>query len=110
MLRSLQRDIGYTRGKDILERKDSILIDNWILVKMECLIKFQFLVRFCVGSFIIFVCTNDDSKVFRNTSPISRNINTIYSKMVSKIANIINIIKSECLFRPVLKIFSEIYS
>jgi hypothetical protein len=57
---------------------------------------------------MIFVCANDDSKILRNTFSISWNINIIYSKMVSKIANIVNIIKGECLFRSVLKVFSEV--
>jgi hypothetical protein len=111
MLRSLQRDIKYTRDRDILnilKRRDSIFIGNWISVKMKCFIKLQFLVRFCVGPFIIFVYADDDSKILRNTSFISRNINIICSKVVSEIANIVSIIKSECLFRPVLKVFSEI--
>jgi hypothetical protein len=108
MLRSLQRGVKYTRDRSILERRDSILVGNWILVGMECLIKFQFLVRFCVGLFMIFVCTDDDSKIFRNTFPISWYINIICSKMVSKIADIVSITKSECLFCLVLKVFSEI--
>jgi hypothetical protein len=88
MIRSLQRDIRYTRNKNILERKDSILIGSWILIRMEYLVKFQFLVRFCVDLFIILICINDDSKIFRNTSFISWYINIIYSKMVSEITNI----------------------
>jgi hypothetical protein len=75
---------------------------------MEYFIKFQFLVRFCFNPFIIFVYTDDNNKIFRNASPISRNINIIYSKMVSKIADIISIIKSKYFFRLVLKIFSEV--
>jgi hypothetical protein len=74
MLRSLQRDVRYTRGRDILnilKRKDSILVGSWIPVKMKCLIKLQFLVRFCFSPFIIFVYINDDSKVLRNAFPIS---------------------------------------
>jgi hypothetical protein len=59
---------------------------------------------------MIFVYTDDDNKILRNTSSISWNIDTIYSKIVSKIANIVNITKSEYLFRPVLKVFSKIYS
>jgi hypothetical protein len=94
--------------RDILERKNSIFVGNWVLVRMEYFVKFQFLVRFCFSPFIIFVCINDDSKVFRNTSSISRNINIICSKMVSEIANIVNIIKNECFFRLVLKVFSKI--
>jgi hypothetical protein len=39
MLRSLQRGIKYTRGKNILERRDSIFVGNWILVGMECFVK-----------------------------------------------------------------------
>jgi hypothetical protein len=76
---------------------------------MKCLIKFQFLVRFYFNPFMIFVYTNDDSKILRNTSLIFWNINIIYLKMFSKIANIVNITKNECLFRPVLKVFSKIY-
>jgi hypothetical protein len=75
---------------------------------MKCLIKFQFLVRFCIGPFIIFVYINDDSKILRNTSSIFWYINTIYSKIVSEIANIVSIIKGEYLFRLVLKVFSKI--
>jgi hypothetical protein len=93
---------------DILERKDSILVGNWISVRMECFVKFQFLVRFCFSLFMIFVCVDDDSKVLCNTSPISRNIDIICSKMVSEITNIVSIIKGECLFRLVLKIFSKV--
>jgi hypothetical protein len=77
-------------------------------VRMECFVKLQFLVRFCFSLFIIFVCIDDDNKIFRNTSFIFWNINIIYSKVVSEIANIVNIIKSEYLFRPVLKVFSEV--
>jgi hypothetical protein len=91
-----------------LKRKDSIFVGNWIPVRMKCLVKLQFLVRFCVGPFIIFVYTDDDSKILRNTSSISWNINTIYSKVISEIANIVSIIKGECLFRPVLKVFSKV--
>jgi hypothetical protein len=100
MIRSLQRDIRYTRNRNILERKDSIFVGNWILIKIKYLIKLQCLVRFCVDPFIILIYTNDDSKIFRNTSFISWYINIIYSKMVSKIANIVNIIKSECVRAP----------
>jgi hypothetical protein len=57
---------------------------------------------------MIFVYINDDSKILRNAFSISWNINIICSKVVSEIANIVNITKSEYLFRPVLKIFSEI--
>jgi hypothetical protein len=76
---------------------------------MKYFIKFQFFVRFYFSPFIIFVCINDDNKILRNTFPIFRNINIIYSKIVSEIANIVSIIKNEYLFRPVLKVFSEIY-
>jgi hypothetical protein len=76
---------------------------------MEYLIKFQFLVRLCIGPFIIFVYTDDDSKILRNTSPISWYINIIYSKIVSEFTNIINIIKNKYLFRLILKVFSKIY-
>jgi hypothetical protein len=57
---------------------------------------------------MIFVYTNDNSKIFRNTSLISRNIDIIYSKVVSKIADIVSIAKSEYLFYSVLKVFSKI--
>jgi hypothetical protein len=76
---------------------------------MEYFVEFQFLVRFCVGLFIIFVYIDDDSKILRNTFFIFWYINIICSKMVSEIANIVSIIKGEYLFRPVLKVFSEIY-
>jgi hypothetical protein len=57
---------------------------------------------------MIFVCIDDDSKIFRNTFSIFWYIDIICSKMVSEIANIVSIIKGECLFRLVLKVFSEI--
>jgi hypothetical protein len=75
---------------------------------MECLIELQFLVYFYFGPFIIFVYINDNSKILRNASFISRNINIICSKIVSKIADIVSIAKSEYLFRPVLKVFSKV--
>jgi hypothetical protein len=74
MLRSLQRGIKYTRDRGILgilERRDSIFVGSWIPVKMKCFIKLQFFVRFYFSLFIIFVYTNDDSKILRNTSLIS---------------------------------------
>jgi hypothetical protein len=58
---------------------------------------------------MIFVYINDNSKILRNASSISRNINIICSKIVSKIADIISIIKSEYFFRLILKVFSKIY-
>jgi hypothetical protein len=68
MIRS-QRKVKYTRG--ILKRKNSIFVGNWISIKMKCFVKFQFLVRFYFSSFIIFVYTDDDSKILRNMSLIS---------------------------------------
>jgi hypothetical protein len=58
---------------------------------------------------MIFVYTDDDSKIFRNTFPIFWNINIICSKVVLEIANIVNIIKGKYLFRLILKIFSKVY-
>ena len=76
---------------------------------MKYLKDFQLIVSFFLCPFMIFGFNDGVGQVLRDAFSVFRHEDTICSKMVSELANIISVAESEYLLCPILKVLLKAY-